>query len=59
MQEKFKYFISYVDGYNNHYNCEIIRDTFIESMSDIKEIEKELGEKWNSNSITITNYRIF
>lgn len=58
-KEKFKYFVSYVVNNSEYYNTEIVRDTFIEGIDDIRSIEEDIKKDLGRHTITILNYRIF
>ena len=41
-KEKFKYFVSFVDEDITVHNAEVVRDTFIEGIDDIRSIEEDI-----------------
>jgi hypothetical protein len=58
-KEPIKYFISYVNEYKNVHSTEVIRDTFIANIDDIRSLEEDIKKDMGSSSITIINYRVF
>lgn len=58
-KEKFKYFVSFVDEDITVHNAEVVRDTFIEVIDDIRSIEEDIKKDLGRHTITILNYRIF